>query len=300
MSIIQLIALVILLFVVLLTRGSPTTPLLALATSKLPAPRYRSLRLSDISRQPTGAERSSLQTSGRISPPARDRRSHPPERIRPMLNSAQTGRITSVRRPQRPSTAGRRTIWTPINGPTSAPLRSNATIATFAPFSEATPTPKAAITSVPVTALEQSPPVARPYTPFLPLRLDMKSASSDDLTMRSPTKKRTALAAIRNKLHFPPRRASIDAQIATSPSASAGRDGHAYAIPRMDRRNTAGTNGESEGHGWLSTSSDDGGDESADVENSFERTPLQPNIRLPPSPLPSDSEGQFSPKSHVA
>ena len=299
LGIAQLLALVILLFFVILTRGSPSRPFVNMVsppnTAALAFPRSARPRPRSIFERPEGPSR----LSGDFSVP-RERRQQFSDRkgfSGTMLPASRTG---SVKKTSRGAGLPKR-----ATSPTNAiPLRVNSDslplMDAFSPAVTASTVSPVSTLPTPFASAAMSPGAAQPE-PYLQ-RTGTETPSSATIRASPDTTRSSPVDAIKRRLKlWPPRRASVDSVPAPAQAAVSGpptpEKRKLFSLaPRMRRRSTVASAEADEEEGnskaWLSTS-DDSGEESSTRQASFSgisRSLSQPSVPFPPSPDPSDAE----------
>lgn len=307
LGMVQLLALVILLLFVILTRGSPSTPFVNIASPPTTAtsafsrgirPRPRSFY-----ERPEGLPR----LSGDFSL-SRDRRQYNQERRSHMhTGSISMSRTGSVKKTSRPSCAPKRatspTHGIPFRLAADHTLPSNAlspgpSTASFSHTGEVSG-------SLPSSTVS---PIAAPLVELV----EEMSRPTSSATVRNSTGMETirssSVEAIKRrfKLLQPMRAGTFDSTPTQAPvrpyfPASAPEKRRLFILPpKMRRRSTVASADADEEDGprkaWLSTS-EDSADDSSTRQNSFNgisRSTSQPSVPFPPSPEPSDAEPHVS------
>ena len=322
----QLLALVVLLFFVILTRGSPTTPFLPLpdprSTISPAFPRsttrhHRPRSVIDMPRMEGSAPLSGGRESISLQ---RERRSHGADRkTAPLSVNTANGlsRTGSMKRPAKLSNGARRPF-----SPSPATPRANSdnTTAATALTISLVETPGVRLpATAPVLSTIFTGPSAEP--PSLPQSIEdighpslsLAAAILDSPAVASPMRS-SPVEAIRRKLRLlqPRRAASLDGSEAvplpprpqTATAALAPQPSRKlFAFSNSRRRSLIGTmddDGEATSKAWLSTSEESADEASSEKTSSFRRLSLwssnpSPSKRVsssyePPSPEPSDAE----------
>ena len=321
LGIAQLLALVILLFFVILTRGSPTTPFVSLTspptTAALAFPRSARPRPRSIYDRPEGLSR----MSGDFSLP-RNRRQVNQDRKGNLNGSAiPPSRTTSMKKGSRSSGAAKRatsptntlplrlntermTLFDPVPAVPSATTISNTSEPTGTPR-PTSPLASASMSTVSAT-IAPTTVVAGNAMPIIPSH---KSPTVGDGSRSSPVE------AIKRRLRLmqPRRAASLDGPaspllpspllLASSTTVSPAPEKRKLfsLAPRMRRRSTVASTDADEEEGnskaWLSTSEDSADDTSTRHASfsGFPRSLSHASIPFPPSPDPSDAETSHVP-----
>lgn len=308
LGIAQLLALIILLFFVILTRGSPSTPFVNIASPPMTASTavFRSARPRprSVYERPEGLPR----LSGDFSLP-RDRRQYNAERRAAMNGSAlsmsRTGSIKKSSRNGLPKRATSPTHAVPfrLNGdhlPTLDPLSpglsttglSTAGLSSVSEASGSVPSTAALPLMAAVLAREEAEePLSRPSTAATvrdPLAGSVRSSPVDVIKRK--------LRLIQPLRAATPESTPSTATESRQAPASAPERRKLFSLPpKMRRRSTVASADADEEEGnpkaWLSTS-EDSADDSSTRQYSFSmpRSASQATVPFPPSPDPSEAE----------
>lgn len=297
-GLVQLFALLILLFFVIVTRGSLSTPVLSLprpARAFNPSLSLRAARTRgqnaldgqlDLPFQPTTARE----------PVFRERRSQPPERRNGASSSvAGVARSASQKRQQRMSSSGRRALIPP-NMPSRIQSESNLVMpALGSPLSP--------------LALQVPPLSAHPGPASAPSPLSGEASESSSQhtspnasvsTLRhfsnQPKSRVSPVSSIRRKFRqfHAPRAASLDeTSIVAAPVEPSSKKRRFSLSLGTKRRGTVNSFDDDGTPAWLSTSGESGGEESEDDKNISDQSSTSQRLYLP-TPEPSDLDQSSS------
>lgn len=312
----QLLALLILLVFVVLTRGSPSVPFLALAnprTYSVSSPLSGRTVRTPYPRYPNDVNGDGLPTpfpKYRDHTGMRERRSQGPDRRRLNANGSNVSRAASLKYPLRHGTSSRRQPVgpNPIRSNSDNGLPDSAISLNAPPFH---PLRKMG-SPAPSTSLHTSKNTSSTTALDVFLDSSKQSPSASTVTSETTQTRWAAVDSIKRKLkQLQPRRSSsVDAILqprSVSPVqpktasavldrrrmfllGSAGKTRKEQALMTKNRRGTdASADDEGGSRAWLSTSEDSGDDET--LQEGGRRSPSDSLRTFLPSPENSESEG---------